>query len=240
MQVLTLLSLVVDFGAKLEVVAEEVHDNLLILELEVEGAQIAVDKESDLVPSLLCLVEGVHQHVAIHGVFCLLSGIEVHACLDHEEGELSILLQLKVLESCLLEEESNQDGCALDLVGNSRHVCRRQINFLKNFVQLRNHDCILDQQVTLIGVVIEAVGFPCLHFELLDLDLEAVRKIIGYLGEQLHFQARSSILEGFALLEIFERVLSILSSSLVVLQYEREITEISEFNLCLIHLKPAF
>ena len=73
MQVLTLLSLVVDFGAKLEVVAEEVHDNLLILELEVEGAKIAIDKESDLVPSLLCLVEGVHQHVAIHGVLRLLS-----------------------------------------------------------------------------------------------------------------------------------------------------------------------
>jgi hypothetical protein len=33
MQVLALLVLVIDLGAKLEVVAEEVHDHLLILKL---------------------------------------------------------------------------------------------------------------------------------------------------------------------------------------------------------------
>lgn len=87
----------------------------------------------------------------------------------------------------MFEEEGDQDGCTLDLVSDPRHVSCREINLLKHFVQLGNHDCVLDQKVALIGVVIEAVGFSCLRFELLDLDLEAVREIVSHLGEELHF-----------------------------------------------------
>lgn len=87
--------------------------------------------------------------------------------------------------------------------------------------------------------MIEAVGFSCLSFELLDLNLEAIREIVCDLREELHLQAGSSILESFALLEIFERILSILGCSLVVLQHKREVTEVSKLNLCLIHLEAA-
>ena len=121
-QVLALLVLVVDLGAQLEVVPEEVHDDGLVVELEVESTQIAVNEESYLMPALLSLVEWVNQHVAIHRVLGLLGRVEVHSSLDHEERKLAILLQLEVLQGCLLKEKSNQDGCSLYLIGNTRHV----------------------------------------------------------------------------------------------------------------------
>jgi len=73
-------------------------------------------------PPLLGLIEGMYEHVAVHGVFRLVCGIEVHASLYHEKCKLAVLLKLKVLKGGLLEEEGDQDGCALDLVGNTRHV----------------------------------------------------------------------------------------------------------------------
>ena len=87
--------------------------------------------------------------------------------------------------------------------------------------------------------MVQVVGFSCLDLQLLYLSRVPVAKIVCHLRQQLNLKAGCCVLEGFAHLEVFEWILSVLGGRLVILHDKRQVTEVPQLNLGLVHFKSS-
>ena len=85
LNILLLLCLVINLGAQFEVISEKVISDLFVFESLELGPKVRIDKESDVMPSILCLVERMNESVTVESVLILSYRTIVHCRLCHIE-----------------------------------------------------------------------------------------------------------------------------------------------------------
>lgn len=192
LNVLFLQGLILNLRAEAKVVFEEVVGHVLVFKVVDLRSKVRVNVELNLSPAEVGLVEGVNHPVAVQSVVGLAEAAVVHRCLHHVESKLPVLLQLKVLVSCLLEKQSHDQWSALDHVGYSEVVVGGELYLANDLEELSNNDRVFCQQMALVGLVEHGVGFFHLGFDgrkihlLLRVD-RALLQLLSELGHQLDF-----------------------------------------------------
>jgi len=87
--------------------------------------------------------------------------------LDCEESEFAVLLELQILKARLFEEKCYDMRSSLELIGYPGQFSSGLLQLSQQLIQLGDHHCVLDQQITLVGLVIKIVSVSHLLVKLL-------------------------------------------------------------------------
>jgi hypothetical protein len=123
------------------------------------AAKAGIELESDSIPSFsVSLIEGMNDGEAVEGVVLEIKLFIAFSSKDHVESEFPVVPHFKVLVSCLLLEERNNDRVILDFISNSYEnvgCLLQSLQFLIDFCHIKS---TTDQVLSFARAMIELIS----------------------------------------------------------------------------------